>query len=400
MSEKRKKGEKSIKYSHGRVYLGDCLKVMRRIPDNSYSAILTDPPYGLFFMNKDWDKALPSKYIWQQAFRILKPGGVLLCFGGTRTYHRLACMIEDAGFELKDCIMWLYGSGFPKSHAIGKSIDKKFGKERKVLGVSYIRNGRNGHNKGLYGQAPRGNTLITKAATKIASVWDGYGTALKPAWEPVIVGFKPTEGSFADNALKWGVGGLNIEASRIKSAEALVRPISSANNEVYGKFKQFGSLDRREPSGRWPANVILDECAAKLLDEQTGIQKSGVAGKKSRAWGAGGETVLSSKEDGVGWKAYGSEGYNDIGGASRFFYCAKASKGDKGGEYNKHPTCKPTKLIEYLLKLVTMPKNTRILDPFCGSGTTLVAAQNLDLRCDGIEINPEYVKIIKKRLEK
>lgn len=395
-SENQLKKEVGFKYSNGVVYNGNCLKVMRGIPDNTYSAILTDPPYGLFFMGKKWDKSLPSKYVWQQALRILKPGGVLLCFGGTRTYHRLACMIEDAGFELRDCLMWLYGSGFPKSHSISLAIDKKLGKERKVVGLSYTRHGKSS-SKYIFKQAPRGNTFITEPASKLAAEWEGYGTALKPAWEPILMAFKPFKGSFVDNVTEWGVGGINIEDTRIKTTDKLAREMNDARNKIYGEFKQFGNPI--QPSGRWPSNVILDEESAKILDKQSGIQKSGKAGKKSRSWGIDGKAILNkSKKD--SWKSYNSDGYGDKGGASRFFYCAKASRKDKGGDFNNHPTCKPTKLLEYLLKLIKMPKETRVLDPFCGSGSTLVAAQNLNIKCDGIELNKEYVKIIKKRLEK
>lgn len=391
----KKEDLKGFKYKNGNVYHGDCLRVMRKIPDNTYTGILTDPPYGLSFMGKDWDKSLPSKYVWKQAFRILKPGGILLCFGGTRTYHRLACMIEDAGFEIRDCMMWLYGSGFPKSHNISKSIDKKLKKTRKVVGISYTRNGSYSKNH-VFKQATRGPTVITEPASKLAKEWQGYGTALKPAWEPILVAIKPFKGTIVDNAMAWGVAGLNIEECRIKTNENLARNFNSADNLVYGEYKKFGNPI--QPSGRWPSNVILDEESSKILDKQSGIQKSGRAGKNSRSWGISGKAILNSnKKD--SWKSYNSDGYGDVGGASRFFYCSKASKKEKG-KFNTHPTCKPINLLEYLLKLIKMPKQTKILDPFCGSGSTLVAASNLDINCDGIEISKEYLDIIHKRLEK
>ena len=381
-----------------KIFNGSNKNILRDIRENTYSAIVTDPPYGLSFMGHKWDYQLPEVSTFRELLRVTVNGGHMLCFGGSRTLHRLTCNIEDAGWVIKDCIMWVYGSGFPKSLSISKSIDKHLGAER-------IKNKKNKkqpsglHRGSVSDFAPKNEDSFvpreTEPASFISKQWDGYGTCLKPAWEGIIVAMKPVDETFANNAIKYGVAGLNIEECRIGSSEELSRPVNKSNNSIFGRFENFGN--EYEPTGRWPANIIFDEESSKCLDKQSGIQKSGKAGSKSRAWGAGGKTVISSKENGVGWKEYGSSGYGDIGGASRFFYCAKASKKDRGGDFNNHPTCKPLKLMEYLIRLVKMPKWNKILDPFAGSGTTLVAAQRVGVECHGIEMNKDYVEIIKRR---
>lgn len=390
------------KYELGSLYNGDCMQVMKVLPDNHYTAIVSDPPYGLGFMGKDWDKNLPSKYIWKQAFRVLKPGGVMLIFGGTRMFHRLACQIEDAGFEIRDTICWMYGSGMPKSHNVSKAIDKKLGKKgivvgkKKQTGAKFTKHAIAEFDNGGY-NTPNREFEITKPESKEAKQFDGVGTALKPAWEPVIVAFKPTEGSYADNALKHGIAGINIDNARVGTNEDLARETGNAS-----VFQSKGGLNDAalrkeaglEQKGRWPANVILDKESALALDAETGHLKKGRATNGSRGWGVAGESAIPK------WVSNGSEGYGDSGGASRFFYCSKASVSEKG-DFNTHPTVKPVDLMKYLIKLVEMPKGkTRILEPFAGSGTTLVAAKQLKIKCDGIEINPEYCKIILKRLSK
>lgn len=299
----------------------DCLEHMKTMESNSISFIVTDPPYGLKFMGKHWDHGLPSIEVWKEALRVCKPGAWMAAFGGTRTYHRLTCSIEDAGWEIRDCMMWLYGSGFPKSH----------------------------NNFGL----------------------DGYGTALKPAWEPIMLAMKPLDGTFKQNAETWGQGGINIDDSRVEGKKT----------DTMGLIKDHGK-------GRWPANIILDEEAGQILDEQIYI-------------------------------------------ASRFFYCAKASSKERnegleelpsvycktgcGGDMpidddgkdrdrfkkfakNHHPTVKPLSLMRYILKLLAPPSDPIVLDPFAGSGSTLVAAKQLGIRYLGIEKEPEYCEISKKRL--
>lgn len=351
------------------VICGDCLEEMRKMEDNSISAIVTDPPYGLSFMGKGWDYALPSTDCWKEAFRILKPGGFLLAMGGTRTFHRLACSIEDAGFEIRDCISWLYGSGFPKSH--------------NHLGI------------------------------------EGYGTALKPAWEPCIMAMKKCDGTFKQNAEKWRQAGINIDGCRIGTS----RPKCDA-----GSFKAWRRLEERKDipppagdadynKGRWPANVILDEEAGEMLDEQSGIsisrpdKRSGSEKKDNNCYHGG-------------WK-HAPNDVSDSGGASRFFYCAKASSSERndgldslpdqvgkrtqdGGNdtrgrpipvnKNNHPTVKPLKLMEYLIKLIMPPKDGILLDPFAGSGTTILAAHKLGIKAIGIEKQQEYCDIANARV--
>lgn len=325
---------------------GDCLDKLKQLEDNSVDSVVTDPPYGLAFMGKKWDYDVPSIAIWQEALRVLKPGGHLLSFGGTRTYHRMVVNIEDAGFEIRDQIQWLYGSGFPKSH----NIEKASGDEK----------------------------------------YKGWGTALKPANEPICLARKPLEKglTIAENVLKWGVGGLNIDATRIGTSENTGR--------VSGKTAIWSSdiapvKTETHSQGRFPANLILDETAAEMLDEQSGISKAkpGRAGKRGGKGFGFFDDEKSKNETGIWPQDQG-------GGASRFFYVAKASKRERG-EDNNHPTVKPIKLMEYLCKLIT-PPNGVVLDPFMGSGSTGVAAKSLGFKFIGIEREKEYVEIAEKRI--
>lgn len=327
---------------------GDCLEALKQLPGNSVDAVVTDPPYGLSFMGKKWDYDVPSVEIWHEVLRVLKPGGHLLSFGGTRTYHRMAVNIEDAGFEIRDQIQWLYGSGFPKSHNL----------------------------KGDF---------------------EGWGTALKPANEPICLARKSLEKKLtvAKNVQKWGTGALNIDAGRIEASDAPDVPNFSSNAKSrHVGILNGGKVSADEPrttsasqQGRWPANILFDEEAAKLLDEQSGQLKSGKPGSRKKEW-AGYATGLKTLEK--------ESGFGDSGGASRFFYVAKASKSERGKE-NTHPTVKPVKLMEYLIKLVTPPTGI-VLDPFCGSGTTGVAATRLGFGFIGIEREAEYVEIARKRM--
>lgn len=364
------------------VYNSDCLEGLKMLPDNSIDAIVTDPPYELGFMGKKWDSTGISYNVdlWKECLRVLKPGGHLLSFGGARTYHRMVCAIEDVGFEIRDQIMWIYGSGFPKSHDISKAIDKKMGAERKVVGTyqrpdGTKRNYENWNDKhfGVGEEKKHRDRVkaneITLPATDLAKQWDGWGTALKPAHEPIVMARKPlSERTIVDNVLKWGTGGINIDECRIPSDDADLTRKSRANKKDKHRKSQVPKISEEMISdinkGRFPANVILDEDAGKMLDEHSG-------------------TTTSAK-------------INDTGGASRFFYCAKASKKERG-EGNNHPTVKPIKLMEYLVTLVT-PPNGIVLDPFAGSGTTLLAAKNLGFDYIGFEKEGEYVEIIHKRL--
>ncbi len=292
---------------------GDCLQEMAKMEPNSIDFIVTDPPYGLYFMGKKWDGETPSLEYWQSALRVAKPGAMLAAFGGSRTHHRLMCAIEDAGWEIRDVIMWLYGSGFPKSH-------NKFGLE-------------------------------------------GYGTALKPAYEPIIIAMKPLDGTYAQNAEKWGIAGINIDESRIECLTG----------------------------GRWPSNLILDEEAGKILDEQSGILKSGKVKPTEAAPFGGIYEHGRTKRNTNHFNA-------SSGGASRFFYCAKASSKERG-QANNHPTVKPIALMKYIIKLLAPPGNPILLDPFAGSGSTLLAAKELGISAIGIEKETEYSEIAQKRLD-
>ncbi len=364
------------------IHEGNVVDVVDTLEDDSVDAVFCDPPYGLNFMGHDWDGSVPDELVWRKAIRVAKPGAHLLAFGGTRTYHRLACAIEDAGWEIRDCIMWLYGSGFPKS---------------------------------------------------LNGPWGG--TALKPAWEPVIVARKPLEGTMARNAERWGVGGMAIDACRIAAEKPIashngtgrgVAPFSSNGPQKYrpgdaGKFVQT--------DGRWPANVILDEEAGAMLDAQTGELGKSTGGR-----------IRSGKS---GQNAYGKDlrlevgdpGFGDSGGASRFFYTAKVSRAERelgcehlepktageatggredgslglnspragasrgGGARNHHPTLKPISLTTYLARLVMPPNPGRILVPFSGAGSEMIGC----IRAGwpdvvGIELSPEYAEIARSRI--
>ena len=417
------------------LHTGDCREVMATLAAESVDAIVCDPPYGLSFMGKGWDYGVPGVDFWVEALRVLKPGGHLIAFGGTRTYHRLAVAIEDAGFEVRDCLMWLYGSGFPKSLDVSKATDKQNGKQRRpqylrftewmrstgitakqineitdsFMGSHYLTDreqpavptdemfsklrphlptvpddieelvrmrtveAENFKRRGFYETSTgglhggSGNTVgsftgkqaLPNPVTDLAKEWHGWGTALKPAYEPVILARKPLRGTVADNVAQWGVGGLNIDGCRVG-----------------------------DEGGRWPANVILDEEAAAALDAQ-----------------------------------------REVNGASRFFYTAKASRSEReagldgvekikldigdespsGGSWerrdgrtsaqraNHHPTVKPIALMRYMIRLVA-PRGAVVLDPFMGSGSTGCAAMVEGMQFIGIDITPEYVDIARRRI--
>lgn len=377
-----------------KVFSGSNLDVLPTLPDNSIDAIVTDPPYELGFMGKSWDSSgiAYSVELWAECLRVLKPGGHLLAFSGSRTYHRMVVAIEDSGFEIRDMISWISNKTFPKSMDVSKAIDKAAGAERKVVGINpnVVRESKvvGGSD---FGGFTRANPEITEAATDGAKKWAGWGTALKPTVEPIVMARKPLDGTVANNVLTWGVGGLNIDATRIKTTDNFGGGAKGSSGFA-ANYSNDGWVAGSE-LGRWPANVILDEEAATIIDEQSGFSKS--SGIINR-WTDGANVF-----GGGAGKAYESvRGVADEGGASRFFYVARASKSDRleGVEANPHPTVKPTSLMTYLIKLIA-PKGSTILDPFTGSGSTGKAALLNGYKFIGIELTEEYLPIIKGRLD-
>ena len=325
---------KKMEDINNHVFCGDCLDVMAEFPDNSIDSIVTDPPYGLKFMSKEWDREVPGIPFWEEALRVVKPGAHMLAFGGTRTHHRLMTAIEDAGWEIRDCIMWIYGSGRPKSLDISKAIKK--------------------------------------IEIENAEEWDGWGTGLKPAYEPIILARKPVEGTIAENVLAWGCGGINIDICRVESE-------SSTNPAILG---------------RWPGNIILDEESGILLDYQSG-NKCGAAAPVKKGYNGESKGIYGNfAEKGDNGKSF----RGDTGGASRFFYCAKASRSERG-EDNDHLTVKPLALIRYLIRLIT-PLGGLTLDMFAGSGTAAEAALDEGMEFVCIDIDPHHIDIIKNRVKK
>jgi site-specific DNA-methyltransferase (adenine-specific) len=412
-----------------KIHHGDCREVMATLDAASVDAIVSDPPYGLSFMGKGWDHGVPGVEFWAEALRVAKPGAHLLAFGGTRTYHRLACAIEDAGWEIRDCVMWVYGSGFPKSHDVSKAIDKAAGAEREVVGET--KRGAQSASTGRYGAWGDGITP-TAPATAAARQWSGWGTALKPAWEPIIVARKPLVGTVAENVLTHGTGAINVDGCRVgiasgdqKSEGGRKLARHQETNGFDGGWKsKTTNLD--DGLGRWPANLIHDGSEEVVgLFPATSARNGGNTGTDS-----GG--VYSGT-----WGNAETQQYRDSGSAARFFYCAKASKADReeglashperdtslkynrgdgfagrtlvDGEWvntdkanrtrprNHHPTVKPTDLMRYLCRLVTPPGGV-VLDPFTGSGSTGKAATLEGFRFIGIEREAEYVEIARARI--
>ncbi|AMS02143.1 methyltransferase [Mycobacterium phage Xeno] len=439
------------------LYHGDCLHVLAELPDRSVDAVVCDPPYGLEFMGKEWDAPwrktsashararerraaelddpVKGKYIragvnayeagkpfqqwcaqWAaECLRVLKPGGHLLAFGGSRTWHRLAAAIEDAGFEVRDSIAWLYGSGFPKSLDVSKAIDKAAGAEREVVGPKRYPDGKthieawpggeNGHEGWQRPGAPKGEARgarnLTAPATSDAAKWQGWGTALKPAFEPIVVARKPLAGTVAANVLEHGTGALNIDACRIPAGQdyrdkcaSVVGLDSNRNGAAYGEWTG-ARTDSAHEEGRWPTNVVLDDAQAAELDRQSGHSRSRINAPTDRTPGVATNFAMTKG---------GTTGYEDEGGASRFFpvfrYEAKAPGAERPSANGvAHPTVKPLDLMRWLVRLVT-PPNGVVLDPFAGSGTTAEACIHEHKRCITIEREADYLPLIVARLSK
>ncbi len=366
---------------------GDCIEVMTIMNSDSVHSVVTDPPYGLSFMGKHWDHGVPGEAFWREALRVAKPGAHLLAFGGTRTFHRLAVAIEDAGWEIRDTVMWVYGSGFPKSLDVSKAIDKAAGAEREVVGEKKHSPGwhkDHTQNDDAWRGDEDGGQSITAPATEAASKWNGWGTALKPAWEPVIVARKPLVGTVAGNVLEYGTGALNIDASRIPTED---KPAGSENNLGYHGNGRGTGVKTTPSKGRFPANICHDGS-----DEVVGLfpvtTSGGGNGMRSE--------VPNNCMSGKNYARKTTDGQPpSSGSAARFFYCAKASKADRDG--STHPTMKPTALMRYLCRLVTPPGGT-VLDPFMGSGSTGKAAILEGFDFIGIEKEAEYIEIARARI--
>ena len=358
--------------------LGDCLDVLRAMPDASVDAIVTDPPYGLAFMGKRWDYDVPGVEVWAECLRVLKPGGHLLAFAGTRTQHRMACRIEDAGFEIRDMIAWVYGSGFPKSLDVSKAIDKAAGEIRpRVAG------GQGGANTIL------GTRKCGEAISGEAQQWAGWGTALKPALEPITMARKPFTGTVAANVLQHGTGALNVDGCRVAHGEKcrMMAPSQANISNPSEKHRQAGRREavlELKPGGRWPSNLIHDgsDEVVELFPQTT----SGSGQKSTRS--SSGNTFRAGMPTGEIYEG-------DSGSAARFFYTAKATAAERQGV--THPTVKPLDLMAYLCRLVTPPAGI-VLDPFMGSGTTVKAAISEGFRAIGIERDPAYFEMAQHRL--
>ena len=432
-----------------RLVAGDCLDALSEIEEASVDAVVTDPPYGLSaepdaaevlrhwldgddyqhrgggFMGKSWDSFVPGPKVWAECLRVLKPGGHLVAFFGTRTVDLGGMAIRLAGFEIRDCLAWMYGSGFPKSLDVSKAIDKAAGAEREVVGFYESPEGTTGwKGQNKVGAVDFGASRyedgerrpLTAPATEAARQWQGWGTALKPAFEPVILARKPLTGTVAANVQEFGTGALNVDGCRVGTQGGTTRSGESDRLSPQGAFTTGHQVAAIE-SGRWPANVILDEEAGAILDEQTGETKSPAPYTPTA-------DRRESSMFGMGFIGHDKE-YGDTGGASRFFYTAKASRAERNAGLdgfeervagamrasqdgslngnivtarNVHPTVKPIDLMRYLVRLVTPPGGT-VLDPFTGSGTTGIAAGLEGFDFVGIERETEYREIAEARLK-
>ena len=368
---------------------GDCLEVLRAMPDCSVDSVVTDPPYGLSFMGKKWDYDVPSVEIWQECLRVLKPGGHLLAFAGTRTQHRMAVRIEDAGFEIRDLIAWVYGSGFPKSLDVSKAIDRDAGAEREVIRtVKKTPSASANCNDGWVRPWAEGKTTmdITAPATDAARQWSGWGTALKPALEPITVARKPLAGTVAETVLAYGTGAINVDGCRV-GEEGTLRQCNAGtgNREQWRTGNQAGT--HGSESGRWPSNLIHDggPDVTDLLGDAARFFYCAKASRADRDAGCGDLPQRTAAE--TVERAEGSAGLDS----------PRAGAGRTSGARNHHPTVKPTDLMRYLCRLVTPPGGV-VLDPFCGSGSTGKAAVLEGFRFIGIERDPQYLEIARARV--
>ena len=412
-----------------KILHADCLEMLRKLPDNSIDSVITDPPYGLSnttpahvleamtawvtgdrefipatsggFMGKSWDNFVPPPAVWDEALRVLKPGGHLLCFAGTRTMGLMEMSMRLAGFDVRDSIAWLSGQGFPNGMDIGKVIDKAAGDERHIVSegtpVKRIIPGADQDKTGSWIK-DNGRTFtptVTEAASEESRKWTGWNNALKPAFEPIIMARKPFKGPLFKNVLKHGTGALNVDTTRITGEPVPINRLEKWSG--FGEEKRPAYEQTMNTAGRYPANVILDESQAAALDEQTDSLKAGGA----IAIGSKGAGVRNNAVYGVDDSDRGEwQPYGDAGGASRFFYCAKAGKSERPVVDGKgHSTVKPLSLMRYLVKLVT-PPNGLILEPFAGSGTTVEAALLEGFRIIASEREEEYLPLIVQRIER
>ena len=412
----------------------DCIEAMKAMPDNSVDSIVTDPPYELGFMGKSWDDSgiAFNVDVWREALRVIKPGGHLIAFSGSRTYHRMAVAIEDAGFEIRDQIMWVYGSGFPKSHNVSKGIDKAAGFEGEVVATEKVDIGMQGGSM----HAGRETNVVERDVRELseaAKQWDGWGTALKPAHEPMVLARKPLIGTVANNVLTHGVGGLNIDGSRVAHNEPIkTMKAQVGGDKVYGQSGRHEETTELKEGGRWPANFIhdgSDEVVALFPEVKGATSRTPTKPSNATSYVLGGDSNTPIYDDGLNTSA------------ARFFYCAKASKRDRNegldefegkeigakgnglarkcatcsasvidgcacpdrtfvnpSRANHHPTVKPTTLMQYLVRLVTPPNGT-VLDPFMGSGSTGKACAYEGFDFIGIEQSAEYVEIAQARID-
>lgn len=424
-----------------KLFNGNMLDMLQVIEKENIDSIVTDPPYELNFMSKGWDNSgiAFNPETWKQCYEALKPGGYLLAFGGSRTYHRIAVAIEDAGFEIRDTIMWLYGSGFPKSMNVGLAIDKKNGVESEVIGIgqsgSSDTHTRTMNSETKDGKSAFGGEYEIKRAT---NKWNGWGTCLKPSFEPIIIARKPFKGSLVDNVIKNGVGGLNIDECRVGNETISIHnaPKGTFAGGEYGRGSDTSSY--RDSTGRFPANTILTYDDTDFEEVCGGFPNTKTGNIKPHKNKSNGVCNFNTQNETINY-------FNgDSGSASRYFYCAKASKKDRdegldefetksheeinnrkegsagatrqygGGtnpflsvscpRKNTHPTVKPAELMQYLVRLVT-PNGGTILDPFNGSGSTGKAVmyenkeRNKNYKYIGIELTEEYLLIAKARIE-
>ena len=422
-----------------KLYQGSMLDMLDVIEENSIDSIVTDPPYELNFMGKGWDNAGVSFQAdtWKKCYEVLKPGGYLLAFGGSRTFHRIACAIEDAGFEIRDTIMWIYGSGFPKSMALDKALEGKLttgnanktqfhklnGKQEEKHHYGFTtKNKEMGFRPKDYTTEGASNQYLKEsdATTEIAKRYKGWGTCLKPSYEPIIVARKPFKGSLVDNVIEYGVGGINIDECRVGTEKVgggtmpdlsyvgqEQKKLGNGHKMSFGQVSNAPRLECEEHTGRFPANTILtydetdfDEVCGGFPDTKGGKRHNTVVRlEDSTSYGGKAGSVNTRNE------------FNDSGSASRYFYCAKASKKDRNeglesfeDQRNPHPTVKPCDLMQYLVRLVT-PNGGTILDPFNGSGSTGKAVMYENKEKDkgykyiGIELTEEYLPIARARIE-